>query len=82
MRDTPLPERVEAVDTEYWGTPGKGGAFHALFQATQALSAGVCARMGRQDVDRFTVERDVIQAHADVLETVALEPVRQWEETG
>ena len=40
--DTPLPEGVEAIATEYLGIPGKGSAFRAVFEAARALGVKVC----------------------------------------
>jgi hypothetical protein len=40
--DTPVPEGVEVIATEYQGIPGKGSAFRAVFEAAEALGAQVC----------------------------------------
>ena len=40
--DTPVPEGVEVIATEYKGIPGKGSAFRAVFEAAKALGAKVC----------------------------------------
>lgn len=40
--DTPVPEGVEVIATEYQGIPGKGSAFKAVFEAAKALGVKVC----------------------------------------
>lgn len=40
--DTPVPEGVEVIATEYQGIPGKGSAFRAVFEAAEALGAKAC----------------------------------------
>jgi glycosyltransferase involved in cell wall biosynthesis len=40
--DTPVPEGVEVIATEYQGIPGKGSAFRAVFEAAKALGVKVC----------------------------------------
>jgi len=40
--DTPVPEGVETVATEYRGLPGKGSAFRTVFEAARDLGASVC----------------------------------------
>ncbi|MBS3784468.1 MAG: glycosyltransferase [Anaerolineae bacterium] len=40
--DTPVPEGVETVATEYRGIPGKGSAFRTVFEAARDLGARVC----------------------------------------
>jgi hypothetical protein len=40
--DTPVPQGVEIMATEYQGIPGKGSAFRAIFEAARALGAKVC----------------------------------------
>lgn len=40
--DTPVPEGVEVIATEYQGIPGKGSAFKAAFEAAKALGVKVC----------------------------------------
>jgi hypothetical protein len=43
--DTPVPEGVGVIATEYQGIPGKGSAFRAVFEAAKALGVKVCAVM-------------------------------------
>ena len=40
--NTPVPQGVEVVATEYQGIPGKGSAFRAIFEAAKALRVKVC----------------------------------------
>jgi len=40
--DTPVPQGVEVIATEYRGISGKGSAFRAIFEAAKALGAKVC----------------------------------------
>jgi hypothetical protein len=40
--NTPVPQGVEVIATEYQGVPGKGSAFRAVFEAAKALGAKVC----------------------------------------
>jgi glycosyltransferase involved in cell wall biosynthesis len=39
---TPVPQEVEVIATEYQGIPGKGSAFHAVFEAARALGVKAC----------------------------------------
>jgi len=40
--NTPVPQEVEVIATEYQGIPGKGSAFRAVFEAAKALGVKVC----------------------------------------
>jgi len=40
--DTPLPQGVEVIATEYQGIPGKGSAFRTIFEIAKALGVKVC----------------------------------------
>jgi hypothetical protein len=40
--NTPLPEGVEVIATEYRGLPGKGSAFRVVFEAARALGVKAC----------------------------------------
>jgi hypothetical protein len=40
--DTPVPQGVEVIATEYQGISGKGSAFRAIFEVAKALGAKVC----------------------------------------
>jgi len=40
--NTPVPEGVEVIATEYQGISGKGSAFRAIFEAARTLGAKVC----------------------------------------
>jgi glycosyltransferase involved in cell wall biosynthesis len=40
--NTPVPQGVEVMATEYLGIPGKGSAFRAVFEAAKALGVKVC----------------------------------------
>jgi hypothetical protein len=40
--NTPVPQGVEVMATEYQGIPGKGSAFRAVFEAAKALGVKVC----------------------------------------
>ncbi|MBC8248236.1 MAG: glycosyltransferase [Anaerolineales bacterium] len=40
--NTPVPQGVEVIATEYQGMPGKGSAFRAVFEAAKALGVKVC----------------------------------------
>jgi glycosyltransferase involved in cell wall biosynthesis len=40
--NTPVPEGMEVIATEYRGLPGKGSAFRAVFEAAKALGVEVC----------------------------------------
>jgi len=40
--NTPVPQGVEVMATEYRGIPGKGSAFRAIFEAARALGVKVC----------------------------------------
>jgi glycosyltransferase involved in cell wall biosynthesis len=40
--DTPAPQGVKIIATQYQGIPGKGSAFRAIFEAAKALGAKVC----------------------------------------
>ena len=40
--DTPVPDGVHVLATEYQGVSGKGSAFHAIFEIAAALEAKAC----------------------------------------
>ena len=40
--DTPVPPQVEKIVTPYKGLPGKGSAFHAIFEVASRLKARIC----------------------------------------
>jgi glycosyltransferase involved in cell wall biosynthesis len=40
--NTPVPQGVEVMATEYQGIPGKGCAFRSVFEAAEALGVKVC----------------------------------------
>jgi glycosyltransferase involved in cell wall biosynthesis len=40
--DTPVPEGVEILATEYQGLPGKGSSFRAIFEAARELGVKAC----------------------------------------
>jgi len=40
--DTPVPPGVEKIVTPYKGLPGKGSAFHAIFEIAVRLGARIC----------------------------------------
>jgi hypothetical protein len=40
--NTPVPQGVEVIATEYEGIPGKGSAFRAIFEAAKGLGVKVC----------------------------------------
>ncbi len=42
VRNTPVPQGVSVLATEYQGIPGKGSAFHAIFEIATALGAAAC----------------------------------------
>ena len=40
--NTPVPQGVEVIATEYQGIPGKGSAFRAIFEIAKALGVKAC----------------------------------------